>query len=377
MNKSANELPKVAYGKGVGPDCHGLEGAECGMLENSTRTAPVCVECPYPYMGYSCEFRCFHGTATPPASDDSNDWTCECADCYSGTECDVNCGNQGTCNVDEETNTGTCDCGRGPLRGELCTEPGCLGDFGVDCSGRGVCGPGENGSLACNCEDNWSGDGCEDMNCFQDCNGQGTCTSYNFTAVDSDGNDVISWVTPFCTCDEGFFGAFCQYECVNGVVEVDEESGDTVCVCDSCFSGLTCEVECTGHGSCVDGVCQCPEESGRRGDLCEIRGCPGYTAAGEQCSGHGECQGILNDTTLQMTFTCLCDLGWNGTRCHVASCPDDCNNRGDCLTNAVVPYCANCAEGWFGEACDVPCYGEVLPNDEGGAFFSSLWFLRL
>ena len=56
----------------TGPDCHGLEDAVCGLLENSTRTAPVCVDCPYPFMGYSCEFRCFHGTAVPPPSDVSN-----------------------------------------------------------------------------------------------------------------------------------------------------------------------------------------------------------------------------------------------------------------------------------------------------------------
>ena len=53
----------------MGPDCHGLEGSVCGILENSTRTAPVCTECPYPYMGYSCEFRCFHGEAIRPSSD--------------------------------------------------------------------------------------------------------------------------------------------------------------------------------------------------------------------------------------------------------------------------------------------------------------------
>ena len=198
------------------------------------------------------------------------------------------------------------------------------------------------------------------MSCFDDCNGNGVCTSYPYASTDDDGNEVTRWVTPYCSCNDSFFGAFCQYECLNGTVGVDEETGDTWCLCNPCYSGHTCDVECSTYGSCVDEVCDCPEDLGWRGDNCELRGCPYLETTGADCSGHGACQTLDAET-----FVCLCDLGWNGTSCNIASCPDDCNDRGDCLTNAVVPYCS-CSDGWYGESCELQCFGTVQPDEDGG-----------
>ena len=265
------------------------------------------------------------------------------------------------------TGEGTCDCGRGPNRGVTCEDPGCLGDFGVDCSSRGTCSPDGNGTLACICQDNWNGDGCETMTCRDDCNAQGTCTSYNYTTVNDDGETIVVWVTPYCECDARFFGEFCQYECMNGVVEADEDTGATSCTCEPCYTGVRCDVECSNHGNCSDDAlsCECGDD-GWRGDHCEIDGCPGLTSAGDECSAHGSCQSSYNETTDVLTFSCLCQQGWNGTRCDVAQCTDDCNNRGDCMSNAVVPYCDNCDDGWYGDACEVQCFGTVTGSISEG-----------
>ena len=58
---------------------------------------------------------------------------CECSPCYSGHYCEALCGGSGTCN------NSICECHFSGGRGELCTEHGCPGIKGHDCSGRGQC----------------------------------------------------------------------------------------------------------------------------------------------------------------------------------------------------------------------------------------------
>ncbi len=176
-----------------------------------------------------------------------------------------------------------------------------------------------------------------------------------------------------------------------------------------------CLDDCLGHGTCVDGRCQC--DPGWRGngtcDTCAegywgeaCTACPALNAStgtgtGLACSGHGACDG---GGTTGGTGACLCEVGYAGAACEACAagwfpdydagpalcslCPRagnaTCAGHGSCRevlhrnnrasaggggggggdARACVcdgawagPYCAECARGYGGEDCDVPCPG--------------------
>ena len=66
------------------------------------------------------------------------------------------------------------------------------------------------------------------------------------------------------------------FRCVNGTALRNDE-GVWVCSCDPCYGGANCDVFCSGIGTeCVaNDTCFCGYD-GWTGDLCQLRGCPGY-----------------------------------------------------------------------------------------------------
>ena len=59
----------------------------------TTLTHQGVVDCFVGWMGEKCEIPCTHGEQDPP-----NSGFCRCYDCYTGTSCDVECSQHGSCN---------------------------------------------------------------------------------------------------------------------------------------------------------------------------------------------------------------------------------------------------------------------------------------
>ncbi|OWK11082.1 NAGPA [Cervus elaphus hippelaphus] len=117
--------------------------------------------------------------------------------------------------------------------------------------------------------------------------------------------------------------------------------------------------DCSGHGTCVEGHCQC---TGRfwRGAACDELDC-----GPANCSQHGLC-----------TETgCRCEAGWTGSNCSEACTSgffgEDCAQKCQCHNGAtcdpVQGTCAcppgftgdtcvqECPLGWYGPGCQSPC----------------------
>ncbi|XP_068825030.1 N-acetylglucosamine-1-phosphodiester alpha-N-acetylglucosaminidase isoform X1 [Capricornis sumatraensis] len=117
--------------------------------------------------------------------------------------------------------------------------------------------------------------------------------------------------------------------------------------------------DCSGHGTCVEGRCQC---TGRfwRGAACDELDC-----GPANCSQHGLC-----------TETgCRCEAGWTGSNCSEACTSgffgEDCAQKCQCHNGAtcdpVQGACTcppgftgdtcvqECPLGWYGPGCQSPC----------------------
>ena len=57
------------------------------------------------------------------------------------------------------------------------------------------------------------------------------------------------------------------------------------CSCEPGWAGVSCDSECSEHGKIEDGACVCDYETGWKGPLCDVPGCPGLF--GIDCSGRG------------------------------------------------------------------------------------------
>ena len=256
------------------------------------------------------------------------------------------CGGHGQCRPKTET----CTCARDAQsgfwdEGSNCTEclpqyygPSCQSACPSEtcrvCSGHGTCDAGRTGTGTCACAPQWQGDACAqcvkgwhgpycDARCPQGtdpggtgfglvCAGHGQC---------SDGVSGTGYCVCHSTMVHGFWaGAGCE-ECVAG------------------YFGADCTRACPGplgrpchapHGTCRDGpngagVCVC--RPGYGGVSCALQ-CP--TTTGTPCDGHGAC----NDWATG-TMACDCTAAVYGHWAGVA--------------------CSDCARGWVGPLCDVPC----------------------
>ena len=190
---------------------------------------------------------------------------------------------------------------------------------GQACSGNGTW----NGTThMCSCDEGYLGEDCQfECDAAVTCNGHGICGDYGQ-----------------CVCHPGFVGYRCEHYCNDS----DTCSGHGTCgpcgtcVCDPCYHGHNCSVLCSGSGDCVVDKCLC--DQCHLGDYCE-----------STCNSHGVC----NYTTIPIT--CECSGSWRGDRCTLPGCPGrdiDCSGHGMC--NAAEQKCY-CDPGWTGKCAVTLC----------------------
>ena len=295
---------------------------------------PYC-KCHPGYFGSACQSRCYNGNIT--VNSDGNEF-CSCDTCYNADdpECAKECSGHGSCK------DGECDCGTVGWRGDFCQKTGCPGSPGTDklgCSGHGACTGNLNKIGKCNCDEYWSGDGCDIAICKNNCSYNGYCNS--------------SGEVPFCECDPNWMGDDCSIYCYGTVVNHE-------CVCaNECYDPSDyCNSTCNNKGTCKNNKCQCYDDTGFNphgywGPRCTSKECPGRLAS---CSNHGVC--------LEGSCTCT-DSGWLGDYCHEPDCPGspDCNEHGSCDSSTDPPSCS-CYDHYMGPACESACiHGD--PNIDG------------
>ncbi|XP_015683404.1 tenascin [Protobothrops mucrosquamatus] len=103
---------------------------------------------------------------------------------------------------------------------------------------------------------------------------------------------------------------------------------------------------CSGRGNYSNDVCGCICEQGWKGPNCSEPECP------QNCNERGQC----------INGQCICDYGYAGYDCGELACPGDCNDQGRCVDGKCV-----CFDGYAGddcslEVCLVPCseYGKCV-----------------
>lgn len=137
-----------------------------------------------------------------------------------------------------------------------------------------------------------------------------------------------------CTCFPGFHGVDCSLRvCPSGRAWVDLPHNDNLA-----HANFT---ECSNMGKCnrLSGECEC--NFGYTGAACERLLCPIGTNSRNAivpCSGHGICMSSRDRVELNvfssntnnntydewdadMIYACNCDDGWQGSSCHLRTCP--------------------------------------------------------
>src|SRR5688572_1582052 len=224
---------------------------------------------------------------------------------------------------------------------------------------HGECSIGSDGRERCECDSGYVGKLCDDCD-----------TGFIF-----EGDECVrdSGPAPQPTCPAGYTGSSCS-DCAaryhrNGGSCVRDER----CTSDSCPEQASCD---DSSGSVV---CECFEGySGEDCTLCaagyhENRGScvPNENCESNSCSEHGTCDdsdGVV---------VCICDPGFEGTRCTrcamgffaagdgcdaTPTCgPGSCSNRGACTESARGLACT-CEEGYAGDECEECADDFVLAN---------------
>lgn len=139
-----------------------------------------------------------------------------------------------------------------------------------------------------------------------------------------------------------------------------------------------CERNCNGHGECSLQSDRCKCHPGLNGEEewtgadCSLRTCPkGFAWVSDtavnandmhpwvECSNKGVCDRVNGE--------CECFVGYDGMACQRTVCPDNCNDRGECLPEKYLAMDAGrvydapwdamkqmgcvCDAGWRGPAC--------------------------
>eukprot|EP00760_Papus_ankaliazontas_P018596 PhM_4_TR17551/c1_g1_i1/m.72348 len=338
------------FGPGCTQQCPG--GGTCsghGRCDEGERGTGLC-RCDSGWSLSDCSTACPGGSSHACSGHGTCDTTtakCMCQDYWSTPDCSVacpgfphlTCAGHGTCTF-SAASPATCSCFVGWSGADCGIE--CPGGSRNPCSGHGTC---DTTTSKCTCFADisrgvWAGDQCDGCaadwfseNCNQQCGRVNdlVCAGHGVCTPDLTCRCEATWTGKLCDeCVVGYWGELCDQECPGGAC-----------------------LPCSGHGTCHDGrlgtgQCQCMDSAtngtwagnecydcapGYWGETC-LGTCP-RSEKGVLCHGHGTCSdGIAG------SGNCTCfetDAGYWGT-----------------ISSEFVS-CDNCAYGWYGPYCQLPC----------------------
>eukprot|EP00041_Stephanoeca_diplocostata_P037539 m.1424026 g.1424026 ORF g.1424026 m.1424026 type:complete len:1820 (+) comp25059_c0_seq1:205-5664(+) len=275
-----------------------FNGQELNFANKDPSSSSVAQTC---FGADVCESRPCQSQNNRVCIDTFNDFNCECAPGYTGSNCDVD--------IDE--------CASGPCQnGATCVD----GIAAFDCL----------------CNGSWMGPTCNipDLCAENPCNSQGNCSQ------PAEGGSFT------CACFVGFWGTQCDSVCEVGncsasaVVQCrqDDGQGRQCSACSAGFYGQGCELACAPISSCDDGgtlTCRQSDGLNPRCSQC-VAGFHGRSCA-ETCSPQ-----TCDDTA---ELTCLQDsgVGLNCEACAGGYWGDVLNTDGsnDCTRVCTSSICAN------------------------------------
>ena len=322
-----------------------------------------CDSCAYGWSGTQCDIECpNNGTTTDPGLPCSGVGICRDGVCYSCEVGHCNSLTKKACQVSGPQCSVNL-CGTGGQWGPNC-ENECPGGIGVaTCSGKGTCSDGRIGNGLCACDPGYM---------FADCSTE--CPGGANTPCTNRG--VCDTVLGTCNCYNGFAGKACQIECQGGYYNPcnghgicdDGSSRNGTCLCFDGWAGKDCSVECTGghvqpcsgNGVCskVDGSCACfsnPKAGFWESSNCDLCQQGYYEANCTAKCTHGSTQPNADKTP---GGVCVCDQHWARLSCDFPCpvsndtaatpcsgngyCEDGHTNIGNCVCNNNF-YTSNCA----------------------------------
>uniref|UniRef100_A0A4W5Q6J7 Tenascin N n=1 Tax=Hucho hucho TaxID=62062 RepID=A0A4W5Q6J7_9TELE len=165
----------------------------------------------------------------------------------------------------------------------------------------------------------------------------------------------INLKTPKCDCDESETFKSLLYR-VNRLEEEVEhlksQCSQGCCVCqEAVWLG---RVVCSGHGTYQHNTCSCQCNPSWEGPKCSISTCP------DECNDNGRC----------VDGKCVCHAGYTGNDCGQLMCPGDCNDKGHCVDSKCVCFSHFTGEDCSEQKCDPDCIHGTCVNgmcicDEG------------
>ncbi|CAG9865288.1 unnamed protein product [Phyllotreta striolata] len=318
--------------------CYSGDCLNKGVCVNSTETYKC--HCQPGYTGDDCSTdidECENNRCQNNATcvDLIDEYKCECLLGYEGEFCETDrdecasdpCRHGGTCN--DLIGAFKCDCPEGFV-GKQCEAPLLITCENKPCREGATCVTGPNESTGhnytCFCTEGMEGDLCDTAFCSNRHCEHGFCN--------------ITGDVPFCDCQRGFEGKFCEInidECVlpngsgpcqNGGLCKDEINRYT-CVCDGTgYTGLLCEIdidECQDKADPCGGAGRCENLPGSYRCICDsIKGKCGY-----QCDMDDPCEAMRNPS--------------EGGPCVHGNCRSQCTDRAD--------YFCECEENFAGKNC--------------------------
>ncbi|RZC41757.1 crumbs [Asbolus verrucosus] len=255
-------------------------------------------------------------------------YECQCPVGYNGTNCENEideclsnpCRHGGTC-IDQ-IGTFKCEC-PDEFVGKQCEAPLLITCDNQPCKEGSTCKPGPNeltnNNFTCFCMEGMEGPLCDTPFCAKRHCENGKCSF----------KDAI----PFCDCDRGFEGKYCE-------TNIDD--------CVSPTGGSPCQ----NGGICKDGInrydCVC-EGTGYTGLLCEmdINECE---LVDQPCGSQGICENMPG------TYKCSCSIP---QKCgHSCALDDPCETEQPCTHGTCVAQCldkpdyvCNCHDNYTGKNC--------------------------
>ncbi len=227
---------------------------------------------------------------------------------------------------------------------EVSNSTGCAGypqGAGNECSDHGVCQLGLSQPPFCICNNGWNGTYCEQPWCDGQCEGAGSAC-----ITPEDGS------TPFCACFGGRAGEMCESLVLDGTCVSGTFNAQTgKCDCTAGWTGRLCDVEFADNEVC------------------------GFL--GVVCDDHGTCDYAIGENA-NAEYVCVCENGWCGERCNTecSTCPDgpdgsQCYRFYDAwhaCTELEVCQCAPDSGGWV-----QPISGDLFLQPDSAALAASLW----